>query len=197
MVGEGWLVGFSGGGLWPLSNAFSDVCLRADCDILERHAHSSVVPGSAAAAGRDATVAWNYVDLRFRARQAILIEPLLTKDELIVRLRGQTRAEAAASFVQLETPQPVTHHPQSCLTCGEQDCFRHAVPAAGIVRLGRTAFLVDECWPEFQDYLRRTHQPDDVLGIPIDGVPWGFPRYPCHTTAYSPATTPPFQTFSP
>jgi hypothetical protein len=167
--------------------------LQADCDILERHAHSSVVPGSAAANGRDATVAWNYVDLRFRARQPMLVEALLTKDELIVRLRGQTRTQPvqAPSFMQLETPRAATHHPNSCLTCGQQDCFRHAVPLPGIVTMGRTAFLVDECWPEFQDYLRRTRQLEDVLGIPFDGVRWGFPRYRWDTSGYSRVATAP------
>jgi hypothetical protein len=196
MLQQGCLVPSIGGGLCQLSNALYDVCLQADCDILERHAHSSVVPGSAAAIGRDATVAWNYVDLRFRPRQPMLVEALLTKDELIVRLRGQTRTQPvqAPSFMQLETPR--AHHPNSCLTCGQQDCFRHAVPPAGIVTLGRTAFLVDECWPEFQDYLRRTRQPEDVLGIPFDGVRWRLPRYRWDTSGYSRVETAPFQTLS-
>jgi hypothetical protein len=196
MLQQGCLVPSIGGGLCQLSNALYDVCLRADCDILERHAHSTVVPGSAAAAGRDATVAWNYVDLRFRARQSFLVEALLTKDELIVRLRGRTHAPLAASFVQLETPQAAAHHLNSCLSCGQQDCFRHAVPPAGFKSLGRTAFLVDECWPELQDYLQRMRQPDDVLGIPFDGVRWGFPRYRWDTTGYSRVETAPFQTLS-
>jgi hypothetical protein len=43
-------------------------------ELLERHAHSRRPPGSRAAEGSDATVAWNYVDLRFRARQAWRLE---------------------------------------------------------------------------------------------------------------------------
>jgi hypothetical protein len=49
-----------------LSNALYQVALDSGCEIVERHRHSRTVPGSATAAGRDATVAWNYVDLRFR-----------------------------------------------------------------------------------------------------------------------------------
>src|SRR5580704_15220807 len=86
MLQQGCLVPATGGGLCQLSNALYDAALQAGCAIVERHAHSRVVPGSAAAFGRDATVAWNYVDLRFRAAQPIEIEARLSRDELIVRL---------------------------------------------------------------------------------------------------------------
>src|SRR5580704_19650081 len=67
MLQQGCLVPAIGGGLCQLSNALYDAALQAGCEIVERHAHSRIVLGSAAATGRDATVAWNYVDLRFRA----------------------------------------------------------------------------------------------------------------------------------
>jgi hypothetical protein len=66
MLREGCLVPAVGGGLCQLSTALYDAALSAGCRIVERHAHSRVVPGSIAErTGRDATVAWNYVDLRF------------------------------------------------------------------------------------------------------------------------------------
>ncbi|MEI9887386.1 MAG: VanW family protein [Rhizomicrobium sp.] len=64
MLQEGCLVAATGGGLCQLSNALYAAALDAGCAIVERHAHSRRVPG---AQGRDATVAWNYVDLRFAA----------------------------------------------------------------------------------------------------------------------------------
>src|SRR3569833_2606566 len=67
MSQEGCLVAATGGGLCQFSNALYGAALDAGCEIVERHAHSRRVPGSAAEAGRDATVAWNYVDLRFAA----------------------------------------------------------------------------------------------------------------------------------
>ena len=65
---EGCLVANIGGGLCQLSNALYEAALAAGFEIVERHAHSRRVPGSRAALQRDATVFWNYVDLRFRAR---------------------------------------------------------------------------------------------------------------------------------
>src|SRR3984893_2592582 len=74
MLQQGCLVPAAGGGLCQLSNALYDAALQAGCEIVERHAHSRIVVGSAAGAGRDATVAWNYVDLRFRALKSLRIE---------------------------------------------------------------------------------------------------------------------------
>ncbi len=74
MLKEGCLVPAVGGGLCQLSNALYDAALQSGCEIVERHAHSRVVAGSAAAAGRDATVAWNYVDLRFRTSAPLRME---------------------------------------------------------------------------------------------------------------------------
>ena len=64
---EGCLVANIGGGLCQLSNALYEAALAAGFEIVERHAHSRRVPGSRAALQRDATVFWNYVDLRFRS----------------------------------------------------------------------------------------------------------------------------------
>jgi vancomycin resistance protein YoaR len=83
---EGCMVPSVGGGLCQLSNALYDVALQAGAEIVERHPHSRRVPGSAAAAGRDATVFWNYVDLRFRAIVEMQIAIELTSNELRVRL---------------------------------------------------------------------------------------------------------------
>src|SRR5438067_4980579 len=86
MLQEGGLIPAVGGGLCQLSNALYEVALQAGCEIVERHAHSRIIPGSAAALGRDATVDWNYVDLRFRVPQSLRFEAFLTQDELVVRL---------------------------------------------------------------------------------------------------------------
>src|ERR1044071_8509785 len=60
---QGCLIPNLGGGLCQLSNALYDAALKADFEIVERHAHSKIIPGSLAEIGRDATVFWNYVDL--------------------------------------------------------------------------------------------------------------------------------------
>ena len=49
MLQQGCMVPAIGGGLCQLSNALYDAALQAGCRIVERHPHSRIVPGSAAA----------------------------------------------------------------------------------------------------------------------------------------------------
>jgi VanW like protein/glycosyl transferase family 1 len=174
MLQQGCLVPATGGGLCQLSNALYEAALQAGCEIVERHAHSRRVAGSAAALGRDATVAWNYVDLRFRPRGPLRIDAQLTRDDLVIRFRGRDSAEPPAP------PDPAAGAPapiaRSCATCGEVSCFRHE-DRGSASETGRTAWLVDENWPELQDYVARTHSAGDVFGQPIDGRRWRLPRY--------------------
>lgn len=83
---QGCLVPAVAGGLCQLSNALYDAALLAGFSIHERHAHSQVVAGSLAEKGRDATIFWNYVDLRFSSEQPFRIGIAMTEDELIVQL---------------------------------------------------------------------------------------------------------------
>lgn len=201
---EGCLYPAIGGGLCQLSNALYDVALQAEAEIVERHAHSHIVPGSAAALGRDAAIAWNYVDLRFRPQQPLLIEAVLTHDGLIVRLRGRQpvarrQENAPTNFIPLaartataiDDTRPVPDAgAHSCMSCGVEACFRHQqnTPAREQAHLSgrtRTAYLMDERWPEFERYLAETHTDNDVLGIPLDGARWNQPRYAWDTTGYA------------
>ncbi len=74
---EGCVIPNVGGGLCQLSNALYDAALKAGYEIVERHAHSQIVAGSLAEQGRDATVFWNYIDLRFRSPKTFRIEAKL------------------------------------------------------------------------------------------------------------------------
>jgi len=174
MLREGCMVPATGGGLCQLSNALYDVALQAGCRIVERHAHSRIVPGSAAAGGRDATVAWNYVDLRFACDHDLRLTVGLDAESLVVRLMG-TRAAGGAPEPKIAA-RASDPAPRSCGSCDETGCFRHgrATPA---VETGRRVFLLDEAWPEFQDYVRSNRTGDDRLGVPIAGGPARFRRY--------------------
>jgi hypothetical protein len=191
MLQQGCLVPSTGGGLCQLSNALYDVACQAGCEIVERHAHSRVVPGSVAAQGRDATVAWNYVDLRFRSEVALFLEARVERDELVLRLkRGPLSRDATSPLrpsvvkdlpalrVRTVLRESAAAHAQSCGTCSETTCYRHeraddcARPSGG-----RTAFLVDENWGEFKDYVMRTRDDRDVLGMPLDGARYRLARY--------------------
>lgn len=183
MLQQGCLVPAAGGGLCQLSNALYDAALRAGCEIVERHAHSRRVTGSAAALGRDATVAWNYVDLRFRPRGGLRIAVQLTRDDLVVRFHGQRTAQPPAQTATM--PGASAPIARSCATCGEISCFRHEHHVSAAREAGRTAFLVDENWPEFQEFVIASRQADDVLGLPLNGERWRVPRYRWPTAGFT------------
>jgi len=83
---QGCIIPTIAGGLCQLSNALYDTALKAGFTILERHAHTQVIPGSMAETGRDATVFWNYVNLRFSFFKPYIIRVHMTAEELIVQL---------------------------------------------------------------------------------------------------------------
>ena len=124
MLQQGCLVPSVGGGLCQLSNGLFEAAVQSGCEIVERHAHSRAVPGSAAEAGRDATVAWNYVDLRVRVPITLRLEVKLEDGDLVVRFLGPAGAAKAEPTVVLAPTLPPTTA-RSCGTCNETACFRH------------------------------------------------------------------------
>ncbi len=174
-IREGCIVPAIAGGICQLSNALYEVALVAGLEIVERHPHSRIVPGSQAALGRDATVFWNYLDLRLRSDRPLRLEVALSADELIVRLRGASPRRRHLPVFQA-SHQPTLDH--DCHTCGEQACFRHDdEPAVQGDRRKRRAFLVDELWPEFDRHLVDRRRPGDLLLLPLDGRRLRRPRY--------------------
>ncbi|CAN5265345.1 hypothetical protein BH11PSE2_BH11PSE2_05420 [soil metagenome] len=122
MLQQGCLVPAVGGGLCQMSNSLYQAASEAGCDIVERHAHSRTVPGgSAANAGRDATVAWNYVDLRFRAGQDLHLRVFVSDETLTVEMWAQSAAGPPTDHA----PEPDRLEARSCGSCNETDCFRH------------------------------------------------------------------------
>lgn len=182
-VREGCIVPSIAGGLCQLSNALYDAARRAGLEIVERHRHSRIVPGSAAAAGHDATVMWNYVDLRVRGAHAFRVEAELTAEALVLRLRGyagQATRRASRPVIEPRARGPlqvVGEAPgaRSCLSCAHSDC--HRVRPTPRVNRGRTAWLVDGVWPEHDAWLRARREPDDIVLMPLDGRRLGRARY--------------------
>src|SRR6201999_3945444 len=62
-------------------------------------------------------------------------------------------------------------------------------PANGTRAVGRTAFLLDEAWPEFRDYVRQRRARNDLLAIPLDGRNWNRARYAWETEGFAEVTT--------
>lgn len=85
---QGCIIPTLGGGLCQLSNSLYKAARLSGCDILERHGHTAPIANSPFPAGEDATVFWNYVDLRFRARQSLVVRARLTDRSLIVAIEA-------------------------------------------------------------------------------------------------------------
>lgn len=183
---EGCLIPSIGGGLCQLSNALYDAALRAGFEIVERHAHTQVVPGSLAEIERDATVFWNYVDLRFKSTHGFRIETELTVDSLVVRFRG----EPVSNRKQFGSPAKTSSHfekpneIESCLTCGMQACFRQLKVQPSTNAFGRTAYLLDDYWPEFDRYISNTKRETDLLCVPLNGKRFRRPNYAWTTNGF-------------
>jgi hypothetical protein len=180
---EGCVVPNVGGGLCQISNALYDAALQANFEIVERHAHTQVIAGSLAERGRDATVFWNYVDLRFKAPNAFRIEAKLGKDHLRVTFKGEK--QESKNLFQI-SKRGVLHSPQpnSCATCGVESCFR-SLKADANLDFGRTAFLLDEYAPEFDEYIQNVRTNKDFLFVPLDGKRFKKANYAWETKGFA------------
>ena len=161
---EGCLIANVGGGLCQLSNALYEVAVLAGFEIVERHAHSRIVAGSRAAAGRDATVFWNYVDLRFRSTRAFRIEAFMKQGMLEVVLRGETKPHLCKDT---DLSEEESFAANDCTRCGETACHRNDPDKPlPLTDNGPTAWLVDACWPEFSILFAATASAEDALFVP-------------------------------
>jgi vancomycin resistance protein VanW len=82
----GCMIPAIGGGICQLTNALSRVAHQAGLEIVERHSHSLHPEGFFIDDATDATVFWNYIDLRFRSDRRVRIGATLTETTLVVRL---------------------------------------------------------------------------------------------------------------
>lgn len=181
---EGCIIPSIGGGLCQLSNALYDAALKAGFEIIERHAHTRIIPGSLAESGRDATVFWNYVDLRFKSSSPFRIEATMDANFLNVRFRSSvkqdhTHAQSQQKRIIARTTSIV---PQSCVTCNQLDCFRHVESKA--TGFGRSAYLVDEYYPELDNYISEVKREQDLLAIPLDGKKYKKRNYAWSTDTF-------------
>lgn len=180
---QGCIIPTTGGGLCQLSNALYSVALDAGFEIIERHAHTQVIPGSLAEQGRDATVFWNYVDLRFKAAKAFRIEAFLTHDALVVRLKSRKINLSVLAPPNQQPTRTVAHN--SCASCGVSSCFRSSSSESTAVEVEKKAYMVDEYWHEFDSYIQSQRTAKDMLCIPLDGQRWKKANYRWSTAGFS------------
>lgn len=143
----GCIVPVVAGGLCQLSNALAEVAMRSGLLFVERHAHSARVADGAI----DATVFWNYVDLRLRALHAWRLEVELTAEELVVRVRAAAPPPASPLVTTPPQPRGLPATLRGCYTCEELACFRHDPSLRGAH--AREAWLLDGWTPEFEAHL--------------------------------------------
>jgi glycosyltransferase involved in cell wall biosynthesis len=177
---SGCLVPNLGGGLCQLSGLLHSAALGAGLEIIERHTHSRTLPGTALSPDLDATVFWNYVDLRFSAPFAWRLETRLTDADLLVTIRAlKDAATAKAKPAAIQNGLPVRAAADGdCLTCGVTTCFRH--PAANrdhAPAAGHAAWLLEGRWPEFDYWCQRHSHAGDHWLTPLDGRRWKKPNY--------------------
>lgn len=181
---EGCIIPNIGGGLCQLSNALYDAALKSGFEIIERHAHTQVIPGSLAEIGRDATVFWNYVDLRFKSAFPFRIEAELTKDDLIIKFVGKPSESIHKTKPNTLRLPLAGSRPHSCETCGVQGCFRNYSAEETNALARRTAYLVDKYQREFDDYISWTKQSKDLLFLPLNGKLFRKSNYAWSTNGF-------------
>lgn len=163
-IREGCIVPTIAGGLCQISNALYDAALNANFEIVERHKHTKVIKGSLAEQDRDATVKWNYVDLRFKSSFAFRIEIQLTSDKLIVRFKSkQKQVKSTNHDFDLRQSNKLN----DCYSCGNFDCFKHPDITSVKQGIAKTTFILDEKWPEFDNYVQSATSESDCFIVPL------------------------------
>ena len=146
-----------------------DAALRANFDIVERHKHTKVIKGSLAEKDRDATVKWNYLDLRFKSSFDFRIEIELTSDQLVVALRSpQKQAEPGQDKMTWKASSKLN----DCYSCGNMACFKHPDRTGVEQEIATTTFILDEKWPEYDKYVSQTATKAAHFILPLKKNRW-------------------------
>ena len=165
---NGCVVPTVGGGLCQLSNGLASLATSMGANLVERHRHSARIEHQAAAM-EDATVAWNYVDLRFAADFAFRIEAELTSDELVLRVRSKRTIAPSTRPSAMPPVRDARAVARGCLTCDQTSCFRHRPKPQ--LTAGRTALLLNDWQPELARWLDHVEADADWM------LPWVRPAH--------------------
>lgn len=164
-IREGCIVPTIAGGLCQLSNALYDAALKANFEIVERHKHSKVVKGSLAEQDRDATVKWNYVDLRFKSKFDVRIEIELSSDNLLVVFKSEQKNISDINTLNINLLQ--SSKLNDCYSCGNLACFKHSNKTTVKQKEAKTTFILDEFWAEHNEYIQSIATENDFFILPL------------------------------
>jgi hypothetical protein len=173
-IKEGCLVPTIAGGLCQLSNALYDAALKANFEIIERHRHSKVIKGSLAEQDRDATVKWNYVDLRFRSSNSFRIEVELTATHLIVSFKCISKSLSPTQKLFIKQK---SHALNDCYSCGNTACSKFVKVAP--VPTNSTTYVLNMDRKEVNTYITKQITAADSV---ISTVPVGIKHPAANTT---------------
>jgi hypothetical protein len=126
-----------------------------------------------------------------RAPHAFRIEATMTHENLIVRFRCQKTSETVPSIrAQVSQIERRTlrlakdDSPQSCASCGVQECFRHRPTHSAEKSFGRAAYLIDEHWAKYDAYISAQAKTDDLLCLPLDAKRFRKANYAWNTARF-------------
>ena len=185
---DGCIVPAIGGGVCQLSNSLYILAKESGCSIVERHRHSQRITSSSASDDRDATVYWNYIDLKFKSEIPICIKTSISRNYLSVRFYTDHIIENKSVVVKPQivalSSNAVT---RSCISCGEADCVIHQHLPAILKpsKAGGITFILDGWSSEFADWVSLTAKDTDHLLLAMDGLRWHSSRYAWQTIPFS------------
>jgi hypothetical protein len=163
-IREGCIVPTIGGGLCQISNALYDAALNANFEIIERHKHTKVIQGSLAEQDRDATVKWNYLDLRFKSSYDFRIEVELSSDKLVVVFKSRQKSTKP---LDRNFNARQSNKLNDCYSCGNFACFKHPDRSSIKKEIDITTFILDEKWPELDNYVKSVAKSADYFIVPL------------------------------
>ncbi len=169
-IREGCLIPTIGGGLCQLSGSLYAVAQQARLSIVERHAHTSRIQDAHFDENRDATIFWNYVDLRFCGDFQFQIEAKTTENDLVVRLRAKNQVEISTKEAVENSRERTSSFDDlkdvsDCLSCGQFHC-RQNQKTLRLQSQSRKYVLSDKLTPEFKTFLRGELNINDVILTP-------------------------------
>ncbi len=164
-IREGCIVPTIAGGLCQLSNALYDAALKAGFEITERHKHTKVIKGSLAEMDRDATVKWNYIDLRFRSKHSFRIEIEMTEEKLLLKFKGLSKNNSDDKINPKAFIQSVKLN--DCYSCGNFECFKHPEKTFREREKAITTFILDEKWSEYEEYIKSIDKNGNHFIVPL------------------------------
>jgi hypothetical protein len=160
-IREGCIIPTVAGGICQLSNALYDAALHANFTIIERHRHTKIIKGSLAERNRDAAVKWNYLDLRFKSVCDFRIEVELTEQLLIVKFKSNGLRDRGTIVEETKLHASKLN---DCFSCGNFDCYKQKGSPSKMPQ-STTAFVADNLWPEFENYIISRAGDGDYLVI--------------------------------